>query len=1112
MITFSPIQKLIQETLFKKMKMLDKTPPIEINQPSSDNGGGPQQNYMFARSVFLRMTSLLTQGQKPIVLMGGELVHRHPHVMNNDLRYGLEVYGHKSGGIDEENPNVRPMAGIKDVNVEYAGGGMKLGATRKTSVSWTCWSWDELQKFKPFFLKHGRVVLLEFGWGFNGPDSPSMLPIINENGTINVDLIKGTENQLPLQEAIPQHILKQKGHYDAVLGTIQNFEFSVNESGGFDCTTDLVSMGVNTLRRMDSKESVSGHVANLPILQPVKKGMWWWKSDDFLANQELDKNPYYSFKSYMATLEGHLHLNSKNSKGSIAYILGSKEPYCTWGWFEDNVLSRFAGQINKNESKVISEFRSIESVYDNEGNVIGHRPTQMRVSRDLMPIDYSPEGWFWINPESAPQTTEFWKDKTTTETNSILIPGTKVISAAGSSTEGNNARSSIHHNYKLLGDFKLMFGPPYVQKEWKGTGKFNRGGVDEKWKSTFMGSKTAEWSNEGSYFRVFKNDWSPYGVIRNIYFGHKFLTECFDKATIKEGVDAVWSKFSEAYGGIYDFGVEFDDKEGRLMLKDKAFSNKKVSKVLENKSTNENYDINDPGLFVFPIWEKTSLVKSQNLSAKLPSRMQIAAMYGNNNVEEGDGLIDNLDDWGAVALGRNEQKTEDEDSKRQKLLDSLMGSMEEPFKRGKTPTPPATMGAQFTFGRADADEGKSLQWREGTSTETTNIYEDFSKGMNAKNTDNDKFGRGINEHLEDVLKEEFTKRLLESTGLEDEDAIEEAGLQTEIEGKWNPFKANKEVTTEQKLADARDKFKDATTKVDGQKDLYKMAKSNPSCVYRNSVSGNFHSYGTIKNAYPIMKPEYTSVMRMALKGPTEGLLKVTDPLIPIELEIEIDGTGGIFPGNSFHSSYLPKSYMDRLCFQVIGASHKIDSSGWYTTLKGQMRVAGQEEVKPPERIEDIPGYGVLTEEELEKLPETKEFRKKEKEKRELDEFFLPESMVKLKYDEDIDVPKKDPPKVKPKKKKETEEFKREVKKMKETEPGSGVYKIGDSSSDDGSVIFVGSLGSDYDAGTGMVNTPTGQVNINDIQGTAGGTYDATTGNTFEWRVSDPFLHTPRRWR
>ncbi len=68
--------------------------------------------------------------------------------------------------------------------------------------------------------------------------------------------------------------------------------------------------------------------------------------------------------------------------------------------------------------------------------------------------------------------------------------------------------------------------------------------------------------------------------------------------------------------------------------------------------------------------------------------------------------------------------------------------------------------------------------------------------------------------------------------------------------------------------------------------------------------------------------------------------KLLSPLIPIDFEIEIDGTGGIFPGNSFHSSYLPKSYMDKMCFQAIGASHKIDSTGWSTTIKGQMRVAG----------------------------------------------------------------------------------------------------------------------------------------------------------------------------
>tara|TARA_Y100001963_G_scaffold1128_1_gene1649 strand:- start:613 stop:3951 length:3339 start_codon:yes stop_codon:yes gene_type:complete len=997
MITFSPIQKLIQETLFQKMRMLDKTPPIEINQSASKDGGGPQQNYMFARSVFLRMTSLLTRGKKPIVLMGGEND-------NGKMRKSLEVYGYKSGGIDENNPNVRPMAGIKDVNVEYAGGGMKLGATRKTSISWTCWTWEELQKYKPFFLKHGRVILIEFGWGFKGPDAPTFLPIIKENGEINEDLIKGDGNKKPLQERIPEWILQQKGHYDALLGTIQNFEFSVNENGGFDCTTDLVSLGVNTLSRMDSKESVAGHIANLPILQPVRKGMWWWKSEDFLANQELDKNPYYSFKSYMATLEGHLHLNSKNSKGSIAYILGNDEPYCTWGWFEDNVLSRFAGQINKDTDKVVSEFRSIESVYDDDGNIIDSKPVMMRVSRDLMPVDFSPKGWFWIYPENVTSGEDFWKNKNLTEDKSFLLPNSSVYThktqSGGTSYYGGGYTTSTVHK---IGDFKLMFGPPYVQKEDGSTSNGYKGTKSsvEAWKSSFLGSPNADWpDNEGSHFRAFKNDWSPHGVIRNIYFGHEFLSECFDGATIKEGVDAVWSKFSEAYGGIYDFGIEFDDKEGRLMIKDRGFATRKVANVLKNTSKNPEGEVyNNDGLFVFPIWEKTSIVKGQNLSAKLPSRMQIAAMYGNNPVELGDGLVDNLDDWGAIALGRNEQPAETDPKKKldkqMELLDSLMGNMEHPFKRVKQPTPPATMGAQFTFGRSDADENKELLWREGTSAETTNIYEDFSKGVNAKNKDNDKFGIGINEYLEDQLKEEFKKRLLESTGLEDEEEIKKAKLQTEEVDNPGWFTGSTTITTEEKMENARIAFKEATTTANGVTGLYGNPKQNILQVIRGEFSGKI-------TEYPTLKAEYKSIMKMALKGPKKGLLKVTDPLVPIELEIEIDGTGGIFPGNSFHSSYLPKSYMDRICFQVIGASHKIDTSGWTTTIKGQMRVATPTPVEPPpERIEDVPGFGVLKPEELEKLPEVKEIRKKEKEHKEVQKTLYGDAVTAILHNDDL---------------------------------------------------------------------------------------------------------------
>tara|TARA_Y100001963_G_scaffold157900_1_gene255629 strand:- start:624 stop:4049 length:3426 start_codon:yes stop_codon:yes gene_type:complete len=988
MITFSPIQKNIQKTLSKKMRMMDKEPPFEINEPSTKGGGDPQANYMFARSSFLRMTSLLTANKKPIVLMGGELVHRHPHILNNDMRYGLEVYGYKSGGIDEVNPNVRPMAGVKDVNVEYVGGGMTLGATRQTTISWTCWTWEELEKFKPFFLHHGRDVLVEFGWGFEGPDKPMLLNIINENGTINEDLIRGNEQKKlpPLQEALPAHILAQNGHYDAVLGTIMNFEFSVNETGGFDCTTKLTSKGVNTLGKMDSMEAVDGHIRDLPILQPVEEGALWWKSDNYLKGLAKNSglNSYYSFRSYMGTLKGHLNLNAKKSKGSIAYILGDSNPYCTWGWFEDNVLSRFAGQVNNNSGTVVSEFRSIEMLFgEEEGSDntekppvhIGNQSTRIKTSRDLMPVDYSPKGWFWVDPQSVPEN-ESLEDVRINETNSQLIQGVGVSSGPGNSnhtgiTDRNpKAKNALYikenRQYKI-GDFKLMFGPCFVQDENDyANGSFSgpfKYGDDHKWTHSFLGGfvkdgehpdvkvsidrkKAYRESQADSYFRVFTDDEKDYGILRNIYFGHEFLSECFSEGTIKEGIESVWSKFSNAYGGIYDIQIEFDDKEGRLMLKDKGFAQKRVSEVLKNtskKPKDEKYD--NEGVFVFPIWEKNSIVQNQNLQAKIPTAQQMAAMYGNSNTDAtGDGLTRDMKDYSARQLNKVEKVFYDEEHKRLELLHELDGDMEQPFRKG------------YTFGNADANPDSQLKWHEGNgSTITTDVYEDNTGGiiedgkpsLFIKNEKNDSFGKGINEYIETALEEEFKARLLRSTGLEDEDAIEEAGLgdeEVKIDGSGIIFDDTEILTTEQKMKMAADTFKKATTEVDSVAGLYVDDQKIP-YVARHTDKGELLNY-------PKMKVEYVAVMKEALKGP-KGLQGKIDPLVYIDLELEIDGTGGIFPGNSFHSSYLPKSYINKMCFQTLGASHKVDASGWSTTVRGTMRVAG--DVKPKtSRIEPPP--------------------------------------------------------------------------------------------------------------------------------------------------------------
>jgi len=60
-------------------------------------------------------------------------------------------------------------------------------------------------------------------------------------------------------------------------------------------------------------------------------------------------------------------------------------------------------------------------------------------------------------------------------------------------------------------------------------------------------------------------------------------------------------------------------------------------------------------------------------------------------------------------------------------------------------------------------------------------------------------------------------------------------------------------------------------------------------------------------------------------------------LIPLELELTIDGIGGIYPGNSYHSSYVPKRYTDETIFQAFNVNHTVDSSGWSVSLSGKMR-------------------------------------------------------------------------------------------------------------------------------------------------------------------------------
>ena len=180
MITFSNIPDTVQETLFDRMDMLDKNKRTKIGTPISTDTGSPKDNYMFSRTTFMRMISLQppASNPRPIILSGGEADHKgnlvgnlwgskerylftsglNPQTQAHDPTldiFGTKINNHGRYWAEGDSQPYRPMPGVKDISIEFKGGGRTLAATREAIINWTCWTWQDLDRLTGHFLLSG---------------------------------------------------------------------------------------------------------------------------------------------------------------------------------------------------------------------------------------------------------------------------------------------------------------------------------------------------------------------------------------------------------------------------------------------------------------------------------------------------------------------------------------------------------------------------------------------------------------------------------------------------------------------------------------------------------------------------------------------------------------------------------------------------------------------------------------------------------------------------------------------------------------------------------------------------------------------------------------------
>ena len=194
----------------------------------------------------------------------------------------------------------RPKAGITNVNVLFQGYG---GAVRKATITWACSSLQQLAKYQNgSFLSPGQTLILDWGWVRSDPNSgakfiPKFL-IEEDNGsiTLNSDLFttikedKDGEEYVKYSPVWDQLEIQQYGDWSGIIGPVTKFTWSQRDDGGFDCITEMMSRGSNIFeKQLPTVQADKNEVLNtFPIASVSHEQFVKAVVKDSLESEEID--------------------------------------------------------------------------------------------------------------------------------------------------------------------------------------------------------------------------------------------------------------------------------------------------------------------------------------------------------------------------------------------------------------------------------------------------------------------------------------------------------------------------------------------------------------------------------------------------------------------------------------------------------------------------------------------------------------------------------------------------------------------------------------------------------------------------------------------------------
>ncbi len=390
------------------------------------------------------------------------------------------------------------------------------------------------------------------------------------------------------------------------------------------------------------------------------------------------------------------------------------------------------------------------------------------------------------------------------------------------------------------------------------------------------------------------------GYLRNIFINLTQVQSCFSSpgASIQSAMLKLANKLNV---GVPVWRFEIDQIDNLSTAKVTYFISE-VSSPPTKEDTDENID-NDPKTsYVFENYGYNSIIKDLSMTSTIPDKFAISVGLGAVREEK---LVDPTDPIKAFLTPTPPDTTEEE--KRAKELAAFMANPENIDKIG---TIESTLSTNVDFGGSSETDGVMKAADE--------------KELRTKGLKDSDFNHTISETLVNITPtakvsyaEQFTSKYMDSLKTQE-------GIMDEV------IKGSGGV-----MGSARAMYSAAQTK-DGKEMAIEFARPY-------DMEGK-------------LRPHYLKTMKWYLSdnplSPISNAAKTM--LLPIQVDMTIEGCAGIFPGNMFRLAYLPKEYgqtgLDeehsaKTYFSVMEVSHTISQDTWSTQIGAMLnKVPATEEV------------------------------------------------------------------------------------------------------------------------------------------------------------------------